>query len=150
MPPAEAPQDLPLALRLLGVELAGLAADLAALEAVTDQGERNARQQDVLRALDRYLRLETESLFPVLERCRVDHEAAAGTHAQLRAALESARRQDCPQSALDALRSALRAHRGEQEQRVWPRAALALGGESEALALELEERRQRLRGAYGV
>jgi hypothetical protein len=44
----------------------------------------------------------------------------------------------------------LEAHRGEQERNTWPRAAELLGEELPALALEMEERRQRLRGAYDV
>jgi hypothetical protein len=103
-----------------------------------------------LRAVDRYLRLESELVFPVFARCRIERGEVADTHAQLRAALQRALAQDCAQPALGALRSALHAHRSEQEQRVWPRAARVLGEEAEALAVELEERRQRLRGAYGV
>jgi hypothetical protein len=150
MPPAEPPQDLPLALRLLREELAAIARELAAIEHLNDQGERNARQGDLLRALDRYLRLETESLFPVLDRCRIEHREGAATHARLRAATQRALQQDCSRPAMQALRSALAEHHTQQEEQTWPTAARALGEEAEPLALELEERRQRLRGAYGV
>jgi hypothetical protein len=69
----------------------------------------------------------------------------------VRESLRQAQGQDATQpDRLAALRSALQAHRQEQERDLFPRAERELGEESEALALELDEVRGRMKGTYGV
>ena len=155
MPQAEgANAQLPLAMRVLRDELEELAAQFRALADVEDGGERDARRSDLLRAVDRYLRLEHEVFHPVLDRGGIDHAEALMSHRRLRAALDdiapcgdAARGQ--PQ-AIEPVHEALRAHWRVQEQRTFPRAARELGGELPGLAVELQEVRSRLKGAYGV
>jgi hypothetical protein len=67
----------------------------------------------------------------------------------LRSALERARA-DVSDASLAAVETVFEAHRGEQERNIWPRAVELLGAELPALAVEMEDRRQRLRGAYDV
>ena len=149
MPPAEAPQDLPLALRVLREELVAIASEFDLLAHALEDGERAVRQQDLLRSVDRYLRLEGETLLPLLRRNDFAHDDAVQSHDRLGAALQRAR-ENSSEASLAALKSALEAHRGEQESNTWPRAAELLGEELPALAVEMEDRRQRLRGAYDV
>ena len=149
MPPTEAPQDLPLALQVLRAELGSIAREFDLLAHALEDGERAVRQQDLLRSIDRYLRLEEETLLSLLRRSDFAHEDAVQSHGRLGAALQRAR-EDSSEASLTALRNAFEAHRGEQERNIWPRAAELLGDELPALALEMEERRQRLRGAYDV
>jgi hypothetical protein len=149
MPPAEAPPDLPLALQVLREELGAIARGFDLRAHALEEGERAARQGDLLRSVDRYLRLEEETLLPLLRRSDFAHEDAVQSHCRLRAALQRAR-EDSSEASLAALKDVLEAHRGEQERNTWPRAAELLGEELPALALEMEERRQRLRGAYDV
>jgi hypothetical protein len=146
---------LPLALQVLRDELQGLDAGFAALAKVEDGGERAARRSDLLRGLDRYLRLEHEVFHPVLARKGIEHGEAVASHDQLRAALaeiggSTARTQSEPQGALDSVRSAFCAHCQVQEQSTFPRAARELGEELPGLAVELQEVRSRMKGAYGV
>jgi hypothetical protein len=150
MPLAErADPQLPLALRVLADELARLDDEFEAAARATDRGERDARRSDLIRDVDRYLRLEEEVLFPVLDRRGCEHAAASASHARIRAALNA-----CAAAADDACIEAARAgvqnHRREQEGRTLPRLAHELDDELPALALELEEVRQRMKGAWGV
>ena len=149
MPPTEAPQDLPLALRVLREELMAIASEFDLLAHALEDGERAVRQQDLFRSIDRYLRLEAETLLPLLRRSDFAHEEAVQSHGRLGAALQRAR-QNSSKASLAALKNVFEAHRGKQERNTWPRAAELLGEELPALAVEMEERRQRLRGAYDV
>ena len=150
MPLAERkPEQLPLALQVLVEELDTLQAGFEQAADAKDNGEREARRSDLLRAVDRYLRLEEEVLFPVLDRRGCEHAEATATHARVRAALRAceARADD---GQIDMLRSTVQAHRREQEGSTLPRLVPQLHDELPALALELDEVRQRMKGAWGV
>jgi hypothetical protein len=145
-------QRLPLAFELLREELALIDAQFDAITAASDVGERTAREGDLLRAIDRYLRLESEVLHPVLARKRIDHDAAAASNARLRSAARELVSSDSGSSPapLAGLRSSLRSHRQAQEKELFPRVAHALGDELPGLAVELQEVRDRMKGAFGV
>jgi hypothetical protein len=149
MPPTEAPQDLPLALQVLREEHVAIAREFDLLAHALEAGERAVRQQDLLRSVDRYLRLEEETLLALLRRSDFAHDDAMQSHGRLRSALERARA-DVSEASLAAVETVFEAHRGEQERNIWPRAVELLGAELPALAVEMEDRRQRLRGAYDV
>jgi hypothetical protein len=150
MPLAEgAARQLPLALRILVDELEQLEAGFEDAARAQDRGERDARRSDVLRAVDRYLRLEEEVFFPVLDRRGCEHAEASASHACVRAAL-GACGEGTDDACIEGTRASVQAHRYEQAQRTLPRLAHALGDELPALALELEEVRQRMKGAWGV
>jgi len=154
MPQAEAMRELPLALRVLRDELGELEACFRTVAQVEDGGERDARHADLLRALDRYLRLEQESFHPVLKRSGIEHAEAVESHLQLRTALDEASRRRATarerQQALAMLHEGFCAHWRVQEQSTFPAAARGLGDELPGLALELQEVRSRMKGAYGV
>jgi hypothetical protein len=143
-------QAYALALDILREELALIDAQFEAIAATSDVGEREARENDLMRAIDRYLRLESEVLFPVLARKRVDHAAAAASNERLRSAVHqlSSRAGDSPEP-LTGLRVSLREHGQAQEQDLFPRAAHALDDEP-GLAVEMQEVRSRMKGAFGV
>ncbi len=149
MPQVESLPELPLALRVLVEELRTIEASLEAREAIEDSGERVARDRDLSRDIDRYLRLEDEVFNPVLDRRGIDHAAASASHARLRESLDRWRGQ-AEGDGFETVRTALRAHRMEQERSGLPRAARELGDELPGLALELSEVRSRMKGAYGV
>lgn len=149
MPQAECSPQLPLALRVLVEELENLEARFDACESAADSGERAALERDLARDVDRYLRLEDEVFNPVLDRRGIEHADASASHAQLRQRL-GRWQPNSGEGAIQALHAALRAHRQEQEERNLPRAARALGDELPGLALELDEVRGRMKGAYGV
>jgi hypothetical protein len=152
MPPVEhQAQRLPLAFELLREELALIDAQFDAIAATREVGERVAREGDLLRAIDRYLRLESEVLHPVLARKRIDHAAAAASNARLRsAARELSSGAGSSPAPLAGLRSSLRSHRETQEEELFPHAAPALGDELPGLAVEMQEVRDRMKGAFGV
>lgn len=151
MSQAEESRPGPLALAVLREEMGALDGAFDALKRTEDTGERQARKDDLVRALDRYLRLEREVFFPVLERRGIDHADAAASHQRLREHLgELAAADEPPDTVLDRTHRALHAHRGQQESTTFPRAAQALGDEMPGLAMELEEVRSRMKGAYGV
>jgi hypothetical protein len=146
--------QIPLALRVLRDELEELEARFQTLMQSEDGGEREARRADLLRAVDRYLRLEAEVFHPVLERSGIDHAQALASHRTLRSALDEISRRDARERglphALDVVHEALRTHWRVQEQSTFPRAARQLGDELPGLAIELQEVRSRMKGAYGV
>ena len=152
MPRADQDKRERLGLAVLDEELAGVEAAFAASASAADSGERSARLDDALRATDRYLRLEREVFHPVLSKRRIPYDQALASHQRVQDCLEQVRSQaDTPQPAtLAALRSALRSHRSSQARDLFPRADRELGEESHALALELDEVRSRMKGAYGV
>lgn len=137
--------ERPLALAVLEEELRSLASDFDRVAALTDTGERAARTVDLLRALDRYLRLEAEVLLPVLERTGFDAGPVRRSHAEVRAMIGQAEFRGLAQ-----LRAAFEAHAQSQRERAFPAACRLPGAEQEALAYELDEVRNRMRGAYGV
>jgi hypothetical protein len=145
-------QQLPLAIEVLREELALIDAQFDAITAASDMGERTAREADLLRAIDRYLRLESEVLHPVLARKHIDHDAAADSNARLRSAARELVSSDSGSSPapLAGLRSSLRSHGQAQEKELFPRVAHALGDELPGLAVELQEVRDRMKGAFGV
>jgi hypothetical protein len=149
MPQAECSPQLPLALRVLVEELGNLEARFDACKSAADSGERAALERDLARDVDRYLRLEDEVFNPVLDRRGIEHADASASHARLRQSL-GRWQPNAGDGAIQALHAAVRAHRQEQEERSLPRAARALGDELPGLALELEEVRSRMKGAYGV
>ena len=149
MPQAERSSELPLSLRVLIEELHGIETGFEACQQSEDSGERVARERDLARDIDRYLRLEEEVFNPVLDRAGIDHAGASATHACLRESLDRWVSKG-GRGPFDGLQAAVRAHRIEQEQRGLPLAARELGAELRGLALELDEVRGRMKGAYGV
>jgi len=150
MSQAEGSQGPPLALAVLREEMAALDAQFQALAQAGDAGERHARKDDLARSLDRYLRLEREVFYPVLERRGIDYADANASHERLRARVSELAAADEPAIVLDGAREALHAHRDQQERTTFPSAEQTLGDELPGLAMELEEVRNRMKGAYGV
>ncbi|MCC6534761.1 MAG: hypothetical protein IT531_19625 [Burkholderiales bacterium] len=143
----------PLALAVLVEELDAIAQRFALLLQLTDAGERRAQLSDLGTAIDRYVRLEQDVFYPVLRRAGFEDKAASQRHEELR---ELARR--VRGASLDAsgaalvreLQRAFDAHRARQESHTFAQAAGVLRDELAALALELDEVRGRMSGAYGV
>jgi hypothetical protein len=108
------------------------------------------RTGDLLRSIDRYLRLECEVFYPVLERNGIDHAAAAASNARLGARVDAVAEAEHNDASLNELRALMHEHRQLQERETFPRAARCLGGESGGLAVELQEVRNRMKGAFGV
>ena len=148
MPQAETTVRLPLALAVLRGELAAIDAQFDAAATVEDSGERAARSADLLRAIDRYLRLGREVLHPVLRRLGVANDSAEVSNERLSRELRALSQQSKP-DALARLRSQFQRHRQVQEQETFPSAAKVLQ-EEPGLAAELEEVRNRMKGAFGV
>ena len=146
MPQAEHQAQPPLALAIMREELAASEAQFDAAENAADRGEADSLRLDLDRAIDRYLRLESEVFYPVLQRIGVDHGRARASTESLRRELQAASQQP---AARAGLRSAFQRHRQAQEQDTFPRAATALGAEP-GLSAELEEVRSRMKGAFGV
>lgn len=135
---------LPLALAILSREHAEIRQALDGLAA--DPREARAAAGRVLRLLD----LEAEVLTPALRRAgwpTDDADAAA-----LRAAaegLQGAGSAPLPERAA-ALRREFESYAGQRERELFPWAVAHLGDDLAALAVEMEEARERLAGAYGV
>ncbi len=127
-----------------------LASGFDQVAAAADIGERRARIGDLLRALDRYIRLEAEVLLPVLARTGFDPSDAHRRHSDLNDLIARAGAQGDAADTLPALRAAFDAHARTQRERVFPVADKLADAEQEALAYELDEVRNRMRGAYGV
>lgn len=139
---------LPLALEVMREELAAIDAQFDAAATATGRAEKDARHADLIRALDRYLRLEREVLYPVLSRIGVEHASARASTEHLSSVLAAVSAQPAAGRLAD-LRSAFEQHWRAQERDTFPRAAAALGTEP-GLAAELEEVRNRMKGAFGV
>ena len=151
MPRADGSHPPPLALAVLREEMAAIHGQFDAVLHAEDRGERQARKDDLVRSLDRYLRLEQEVFYPVLDRQGIEHADASASHEQLRERLEElAAADERADTALDHARRALHAHCEQQERTTFPRAVQALGDELPGLSMELEEVRSRMKGAYGV
>jgi hypothetical protein len=101
-----------------------------------------------MRAIDRYLRLEREVLYPILRRRGVACDGAEASNESLSRGLRTLPQQSKP-DALARLRSQFQRHRETQEQETFPSAAKALHDEP-GIAAELEEVRNRMKGAFGV
>jgi hypothetical protein len=146
--------ESPLALAVLSEEFRSLDEGFDALEEALEAGSKRARLKDLLVALDRHLRLEADVFLPVLERVGdVDCAQYRAKHVQLRAAMASMvgdDRQDVSGQNIADLRSLFKKYRGWQEGATFPRAVRVLGSELLPLGYELDEVRQRLKGAYGV
>lgn len=146
--------SMPLALAVLLEELRRLDDDFEALERSLEKGDRRARLKDLLVALDRYLRLEADVFFPVLE--RADQGASADcshNHTELRSFMRSLEGQGDLHEDLQGvakLKCTFSEYRHCQERSTFPRAARTLGNELEALGYELNQARQRRKGTYGV
>jgi hypothetical protein len=138
-----------LAFEVLREELAQLEADLGALRDIIDEGERQARVDDVCLALQRYLKLEEEILFPVMRRAAVSSGPAAESHGRLRVSAAGLVTRANDETIADVL-AALGAHRAEMENRTLPRASQEMPEELPGLAHELQEAKRRMQGAYGV
>jgi len=142
--------DRALPLAVLAEELQVLDSAFEQVAAATELGERRARAEDLLRSLDRYIRLETEVLLPVLARTGLDAAAVHRSHDELRALAAQAAEVKAPEDWLPQLRLTFEGHARAQRERIFPAADKLPQAEQEALAYELDEVRNRMRGAYGV
>ena len=142
--------DPPLPLAVLTEELQALDSAFEQVAAATELGERRARAEDLLRSLDRYIRLETEVLLPLLARTGLDAAPVHRSHAELHALAAQAAEAKAPEDCLPQLRPTFEAHARAQRERIFPAADKLPLAEQEALAYELDEVRNRMRGAYGV
>jgi len=145
---------MPLGLAVLLEELRSLDRAFETLDRSVEDGEKQARVKDLLVALDRYLRLESEVFLPVLERAGQALSAdCCGHHAGLKVAMAALDVQDGRASLpehIDALRCAFGAYRDCQARSTFPQAARMLGSALEELGYELNQARQRMKGTYGV
>jgi hypothetical protein len=149
MQQAERATRLPLAFEVLREELDAIDDQFDATLRASDRGERDARCNDLVRSIDRYLRLEREVLYPVLARMGVEHAGAAASNKQLELGTRRLLQAPDASAEMKRLRSELQDHRREQLENTFPRAARALDAEP-GLAAELEEVRSRMKGAFGV
>jgi len=82
--------DRSLALAVLAEELQGLRERFEEITALTDTGERNAHIHDLMRTLDRYIRLEAEVFLSVLTRTGFDDAGGRRGHKESVAYLDRA------------------------------------------------------------
>ena len=141
----------PLPVAVLVEEMDGIARQLDGLRSTQDVGERTALLEDLLRSVDRYVRLESQVLLPAIEKLGIDVAAAREAHARIRAALDSLRNKAAQlPSSLDPLGRALDEHRCMEAEALFPALSRRLGADADGLAYELDEARGRMRGTYGV
>lgn len=147
-------EPMPLGLAVLVEELRRLDREFEMLDRALEDGAKQARVQDLLTALDRYLRLEAEVFFPVFERAGQALAADCSRHQTgLKVAMAAFEARDGRQAnpqRIDALRCAFGAYRDCQERSTFPRAARTLGSALEEIGYELNQARQRMKGTYGV
>jgi hypothetical protein len=127
-------------------------------------GELQARQGDLERArrlldeaLQRHMNVEEAVFYPALGRLEMLGsfvDRMLEQHAVIRAALDALHRAalDAPgfADAVRRLNELVDSHVQEEEGRAFAYAEEYLAGELEALAVEMEDRREYERGAYGV
>lgn len=152
-PDANPQSEHPWAIAVLREQFDSIEAAVEQVEGESGQGEAQARGADLLRAVDRHLRLEDEVLYPVLDIAGIDTRTARASHEALRAAWQAAAHQAEAGDRgimLDVLRDAVIAHRQAEERSLFPEAGRLSDEDMAALGLELDEVRQRMSGAYGV
>lgn len=143
----------PLALAVLREEIGGIEAAAQRLHDATDAGASEARLVDLVTSVERYLRLEHDVVYPVLERSDIAVASARTSQGEVHAAVSNASTGGAaapPSARAQVIVEALQRHFAGEEATIFAAAASSLAAEMIPLGLELDEVRQRMRGAYGV
>jgi hypothetical protein len=147
----------PLALAMLTADYAEIMRLLAATDDAITEERRGVARTSAIDAIERYLALEEEVLLPALQRSEelaAVRKSSIDWHVELRRAVAAARATDVhypdAESTLRGLRETFARYHHDERDRHFPQIRQCMADWLPALALELEEARERLRGAYGV
>jgi len=127
-------------------------------ELAAGNGDLERARHLVCQELERHMRVEEQVFYPALERLEMLASFVArmrDQHARLREQIHSLAEVDLHDpavrtSAVSHLNELLDAHIEEEEGRGFAYALEHLGGELDAIAVEMEHCREAVRGAYGV
>ena len=140
---------LPLALEILRREHAEILDGFDGLRRAASNDARETARLALLATIQRHLDLEERTLYPAMrhiDALRAIYRSGADQHGRMRELMA----RGFGESQLASLQAAFAQHRDEEESQTFGEISRTMGDQLPALAVEMEEVRAALKGAYGV